>query len=76
MIGRDKKINQGVYVGAGEREAIVVDDEKDLPLNDVYKQLLVMRLRAKKIEEPLLEKDYCKTFLISLKKQCLLILEM
>ena len=49
MIGRDKKINQGVYVGAGEREAIVVDDEKDLPLNDVYKQLLVMRLRAKKI---------------------------
>lgn len=48
MIGRDKKINKGVYVGEHGREAIVVDDEKDPNLNDAYKRLLALRMRAEK----------------------------
>lgn len=46
IIGRDRKINGGVYVGAGEREAIVVDDQKDLVLNKIYHELINRRRRA------------------------------
>jgi hypothetical protein len=46
IIGRDRKINGGVYLGAGEREAIVVDDQKDLKLNRVYQELINRRLQA------------------------------
>lgn len=49
IIGRDTPINGGIYVGGGEREAIVVDDSKgDSPLNDVYTELLSVRQRAVK----------------------------
>jgi len=47
IIGRDTPINGGVYLGGGEREAVVVDDSnKDSPLHDVYKELLQMRRAA------------------------------
>lgn len=36
IIGRDRPINGGVYVGSGKREAIVVDDQKQPALNEVY----------------------------------------
>ena len=40
IIARDTKINGGVYLGAGVREAIVVDDEKyPQELDQVYKEL-------------------------------------
>jgi len=40
IIGRDCPINGGVYLGGGEREAIVVDDIKQPELLFVYKELL------------------------------------
>lgn len=41
IIGRDTPINKGVYLGSGNREAIVVDDEKyPEELNEVYNQVL------------------------------------
>jgi hypothetical protein len=44
IIGRDTPINGGVYLGGGEREAVVVDDSReDSPLHDVYKELLRTR---------------------------------
>jgi len=43
IIGRDSKINGGVYVGGGEREAVVVDDTKQPELQDVYRELLKRR---------------------------------
>lgn len=46
IIGRDKKINGGVYLGAGEREAIVVDDKKDQALENIYQELLRRRRNA------------------------------
>ncbi|MCJ7805343.1 hypothetical protein MUP46_01735 [Patescibacteria group bacterium] len=47
IIGRDTAINGGVYLGGGEREAIVVDDSlPKSPLNNVYSELLAMRARA------------------------------
>ncbi len=37
VIGRDTPINKGVYLGSGEREAIVVDDEQyPKELNEAY----------------------------------------
>ncbi|MFH0863834.1 MAG: hypothetical protein V1858_01955 [Candidatus Gottesmanbacteria bacterium] len=40
IIARDTSINGGVYLGSGEREAIVVDDQKyPQELNDVYVKL-------------------------------------
>lgn len=41
IIGRDRPINEGVYLGESSREAIVVDDKKDSKLAAVYKELLV-----------------------------------
>lgn len=47
IIGRDTPINGGVYLGGGEREAVVVDDtRKDSPLHDVYQELLRKRAAA------------------------------
>ena len=43
IIGRDSKINGGVYVGGGEREAVVVDDIKQPELQDAYRELLKRR---------------------------------
>lgn len=40
IIGRDMPINKGVYLGAGAREAIVVDDEKFGQLEIVYQRLI------------------------------------
>lgn len=40
IIGRDTRINGGVYVGAGEREAVVVDDLKQPELIEAYRTLL------------------------------------
>jgi len=40
IIGRDSRINGGVYVGGGTREAIVVDDKTQTHLIDVYEKLL------------------------------------
>ncbi len=40
IIGRDTIINGGVYVGSGQREAIVVDDQKySLELGTTYQEL-------------------------------------
>ncbi len=43
IIGRDRPINRGVYLGGREREAIVVDDQKQQALNDVYQDFLSRR---------------------------------
>lgn len=47
LIGRDRPILGGVYVGAGAREAIVVD-EKHGELVPIYHELLAMRAMAMK----------------------------
>ncbi len=44
IIGRDRPINKGVYLGESEREAIVVDGKKDQELSAVYDELQI-RLR-------------------------------
>jgi hypothetical protein len=46
IIGRDRPINGGVYLGGSEREAIVVDDKKDEQLEKIYKRLLDIRQLA------------------------------
>lgn len=46
IIGRDKRINGGVYLGGGAREAIVVDDQKDQVLERVYQALIERRKKA------------------------------
>jgi hypothetical protein len=46
IIGRDRKINGVVYLGSEGREAIVVDDKKDEPLNRVYQELIQRRQEA------------------------------
>ncbi len=48
IIGRDREINGGVYLGGGAREAIVVDDRKDPYLNQVYSALLKRRKWAER----------------------------
>lgn len=40
IIARDTPINKGVCLGGNEREAIVVDDEKDPVLGEIYQELL------------------------------------
>lgn len=46
VIGRDTKINGGVYLGGGAREAIVVDDTKYDELNQVFQALIRRRKEA------------------------------
>lgn len=46
IIGRDKAINGGIYLGASAREAIVVDDQKDQQLNYAYNELIQLRKKA------------------------------
>ncbi|KKT64107.1 MAG: hypothetical protein UW58_C0050G0002 [Candidatus Collierbacteria bacterium GW2011_GWC2_44_30] len=41
IIGRDVAINGGVYLGGGVREAIVIDDEKQPELEELYQKLLL-----------------------------------
>lgn len=43
IIGRDTPINKGVYLGAGQREAIIVDDKESKILNNVYQELFKKR---------------------------------
>lgn len=43
IIGRDCPINGGVYLGGGEREAIVVDDKKQPELMAAYQELIKRR---------------------------------
>jgi len=40
IIGRDTPINGGVYLGAGQREAIVVDDSKSIYLDRIYRDFM------------------------------------
>jgi catechol 2,3-dioxygenase-like lactoylglutathione lyase family enzyme len=40
IIGRDTPINGGVYLGAGQREAIVVDDSKSIYLDKIYRNFM------------------------------------
>jgi hypothetical protein len=42
IIGRDRPINGGVYLGAAEREAIVVNDNEDRPLITICKKAIQM----------------------------------
>lgn len=49
IIGRDTPINGGVYVGAGRREAIVVDDAKSKHLDRIYQKLLTDTEKLRKI---------------------------
>lgn len=44
IIGRDCPINGGVYVGAGKREMLVVDDSADEELLNLYAELLRRRM--------------------------------
>lgn len=46
IIGRDTRINGGVYLGGSAREAIVVDDKKDASLDRIYQALLERRRKA------------------------------
>lgn len=46
IISRDKPINGGVYLGGAEREAIVVDDQKDPYLNTVFEEVIRRRQLA------------------------------
>lgn len=46
IIGRDRKIDGGVYLGGSAREAVVVDGEKDPALEKVYQELLKRRREA------------------------------
>lgn len=48
IIGRDRKINGGVYLGGSEREAIVVDDKKDPAIARIYQELINRRLDAQR----------------------------
>ncbi len=48
VIGRDTKVNGGVYIGDSSREAIVVDDSKDDSLNKTYRELRVRRYQKEK----------------------------
>lgn len=41
IVGRDTPINQGIYLGSGQREAIVIDDEKDPALHYAYEDVLM-----------------------------------
>ena len=52
IIGRDFPINGGVYLGGGEREAIVVDDNKQPELKSIYQELLKRRAIKEKRGEP------------------------
>ncbi|OGM10875.1 hypothetical protein A2W13_00295 [Candidatus Woesebacteria bacterium RBG_16_36_11] len=52
IIGRDSLINGGVYLGGGEREAIVVDDKKQPELTSIYQELLRRREAKEKHGEP------------------------
>ena len=54
IIGRDTRINGGVYLGGSAREAIVVDDQKDESLGRIYQALLERRRKA--------EQEQGKTF--------------
>ncbi|MSR89599.1 hypothetical protein EXS53_01545 [Patescibacteria group bacterium] len=49
VIGRDERINQGVYLGAGEREEIVVNDkrEKTADIYDGIYNKLLDKVRAR-----------------------------
>lgn len=47
VISRDTPINGGVYLGDGEREAIVIDDKKDEALERIFQELLERRQNAK-----------------------------
>jgi hypothetical protein len=60
IIGRDIPINKGVYLGGGEREALVVDDEKYkskfeevysnlLKEKDIYKRLYLPKYKGEKV---------------------------
>lgn len=40
IIGRDTPINGGVYLGGGQREAIVIDDKKSEFLSKIYQDVL------------------------------------
>lgn len=44
IIGRDCPINGGVYLGGGEREAVVVDDKTQPELVATYQELLKRRM--------------------------------
>ncbi len=59
IIGRDRKINGGVYLGESSREAIVVDDAKDPLLEKIYQELLKRRrdaeLKGKDFKDGVLE---------------------
>lgn len=48
IISRDTPINRGVYLGASQREAIVVDYDKDEELQKLYNDLLT-RISNKKV---------------------------
>lgn len=49
IIGRDCPINGGVYLGGGEREAVVVDDKKQPELATAYQELL--KRRSAKVQQ-------------------------
>ncbi len=46
IIGRDRKVDGGVYLGGSEREAVVVDGKKDPAIERVYQELIKRRKQA------------------------------
>lgn len=43
ILGRDLRINDSVYIGEGDREAIVIDDKKDASLRNAYAEFIETR---------------------------------
>ncbi len=46
IIGRDRKVDGGVYLGGSEREAVVADGKKDPAIEEVYQELKRRRMQA------------------------------
>lgn len=51
IIGRDTPVDAGVYIGAGKREAIVVDFENDEQLQKVYERALELATTDEKFDK-------------------------
>ncbi|MFH0779823.1 MAG: hypothetical protein V1928_03090 [Parcubacteria group bacterium] len=55
ILGHDMTVNDSVYIGEGDREAIVIDDKKDAPLREAYRRFIetrrqeaLMQIKSKK----------------------------
>lgn len=61
ILGRDMPINDSVYIGSSDREAIVIDDGKDEPLKQSFIDFL--HQRKEKVFKQVAEKNIVKRLL-------------